>query len=346
MLSQSTEDVASDYKLFHLRPECPTENFKTGPHSKVCQNCICYICDTQAVNCKSWSSHCHANPNDQNTAGHWIQMKMLLRADKQLNSGDPSTKPPQTQSQEKISEYSYASDFSSNGTDAPSGPGSEFLKLLSLLEQNAPSAGMIPIPPAKSTRWESGNSLYLMSDVALLQSQLKSEYQPVEWTYSEDNVHIKNILSVLRGEEFEVPALCEAEGCRYEFRRQKKRDALAYLNHAKERHRATFIDCQWVRVKCGEIPIPSDVVPGDYLREIMQFIGDKQMFVGTCLVPGCPRTGKDRNIMSGHFRETHPRTYKYCQLVSDEYDTENIRRIIDQYLARVENKKKRKYVYK
>jgi hypothetical protein len=138
----------------------------------------------------------------------------------------------------------------------------------------------------------------MMSEIAL---QQHNPYQSFDWTEVDpitESVYGTNLLRVIRGEPFEVPPCCEAPGCAYEYRRQKKVDELTYLSHAKEKHRVMFIDCQWYRIKCGEIPVPSDVIKGDYLREIMQFIGDKQKTVSCCLVPGCPRTVSHKIISS------------------------------------------------
>jgi ABC-type microcin C transport system duplicated ATPase subunit YejF len=64
-------------------------------------------------------------------------------------------------------------------------------------------------------------------------------------------------------------------------------------------------------------------------------------------VPGCQRNGKDRNILSGHFRGGHRRTYNFCQLLVKEYDVAKLDEGISELEKSVQDSQvdKRRYKY-
>lgn len=159
-----------------------------------------------------------------------------------------------------------------------------------------------------------------------------------------------NLLAVLRGMSIESVdgKCCEKKACVYRYKNKfvNTKDArFRYLEHAMAAHQDDFVHCQYKRILNGEIPVPDEVRIDTYLLRLMLFICNKRTTCSSCMVPDCPRVGADRNIISGHFRETHTKTFFYCQLLTREYDVELIRLGIDK-LSHLTDKKKRKYVYK
>lgn len=123
-----------------------------------------------------------------------------------------------------------------------------------------------------------------------------------------------------------------------------------YIKHAREKHPQEFAYCQFSRIQNGELAIPADVENGDYLLDVMTFIADKEAAVpSACFFPGCDRRGRDRNIVAGHFRGAHRRTYTYCQKVLNHVDRQDLDCELSKqdfnYLTD-ECKTRRKYMYK
>lgn len=166
----------------------------------------------------------------------------------------------------------------------------------------------------------------------------------------DNHIYHNNLHSVLERQpiELEDDKRCESNGCSFRHKTQFINTEEArhrYLQHARSLHHKDVVHCQYRRLVNGEIPLPEGILLNLYLLRLMMFICDKKMTCSSCIVPNCQRVGADRNIISGHYRETHPKTFFYCQLLTKEYDREAIQVGIER-LSSVENKKKRKYNYK
>ncbi|CAB9515341.1 Chromodomain-helicase-DNA-binding protein 1 [Seminavis robusta] len=51
-------NVLTDFP--HSREHCVLQPMGSGDHEKHCPKCYCYCCDAPVVQCRLWSSHCHA----------------------------------------------------------------------------------------------------------------------------------------------------------------------------------------------------------------------------------------------------------------------------------------------
>ena len=123
----------------------------------------------------------------------------------------------------------------------------------------------------------------------------------------------------------------------------------SFIKHVREVHLREYIYCQMKRILSKEITLPTDIELGEHLGLIMEYIGDGNVLPpAKCYVPGCLRKGKDRNIMSGHFRSGHKKTYKFCQILFKKYETKDINREISLLDAEVSDAQstRRKYLYK
>lgn len=161
-----------------------------------------------------------------------------------------------------------------------------------------------------------------------------------------DGRYIARLFEAVRDKEkFELPSECEI--CSYRYTGQKLSPDAAFMKHAQDAHLNTYIDFQHRRVRDGEIPTPVGVVKGAYLVNMMKYIGDdKSPLPAYCLVPDCQRTGKDRNILSGHFRGGHRKTYNFCQLLLKQHDSDALlERVADLGALSDAQQGKRKYRY-
>ena len=128
----------------------------------------------------------------------------------------------------------------------------------------------------------------------------------------------------------------------------------AYIKHAREKHPEEFAQCQFYRLRNDEFYIPEDIDIGDvddYVLDLMTFIADKEADVpARCIFPHCDRTGRDRNIMAGHFRGAHRRTYTYCQEILNNVDAHiierEVRKKVEDANLSDQCKTRRKYNYK
>jgi hypothetical protein len=158
------------------------------------------------------------------------------------------------------------------------------------------------------------------------------------------------LLASLRGMPMssEASKKCVLEGCKHKSKYLASttldpRDG--FITHAKNFHQEEFVRCQYQRLKDGELPVPEGIHMGPYLLPLMLFICDPRKYTSKCMIPNCPRWGADRNIISGHYRETHSKTFSYCRLLTKEHEIRHIQIGVDVLLSQKNDKKKRKYVY-
>ena len=143
---------------------------------------------------------------------------------------------------------------------------------------------------------------------------------------------------------FESPTNCSICHCRL----IAPKTIENFTKHIQDEHLDLYIEFQYRRIQSGRIIFPKNVKEGEYLRLIMRYIGDDKSPLPTfCLVPGCNRSGKDRNILSGHFRGGHKKTYTFCQLLLKGYNTDRLNDSIKQLDLSFEDSqhKKRRYSY-
>jgi hypothetical protein len=168
--------------------------------------------------------------------------------------------------------------------------------------------------------------------------------EPIWCPSEEDKVLSAAITSALSGTSPLTGKMCTVSTCSHKFTSsQLSQPADSFLRHAVHRHRHAFVEAQYMRLLSGEIPNIDFCTPLKCLREVMHYISDRKLQMNRCILSGCKSFGKDRNIMMGHLRRSHRKTFNYCRLISTVYDAHEITSCIDQYFLDVENKKKRKY---
>jgi hypothetical protein len=154
------------------------------------------------------------------------------------------------------------------------------------------------------------------------------------------------LCSALSQHNFVAPKLCPT--CDYKFKTPASRGN--FLKHAREKHPNNFAFSQWHRIQYGEIPVPRGIHVGLYMLNMLMFMADITAKVpDVCFVPGCVRTGRDRNIMTGHFRGAHRKTYTYCQEVLKCWDTSDLVHAVEKLDASGmidSHATRRKYSYK
>lgn len=171
--------------------------------------------------------------------------------------------------------------------------------------------------------------------------------EPIWRPSEEDKALSAAIVSALSGTSPLTGNMCVVSTCSHKFTSsQLSRATEAFLRHAVHRHRHAFVEAQYTRLLSGEIPNLDFDTPQKYLRELMHYISDRRLKMSRCILPGCKAFGKDRNIMLGHYRRSHRKTFNYCRLISTVYDAHEIKVSFDQYFFNVDDKKKRKYIFK
>ena len=116
------------------------------------------------------------------------------------------------------------------------------------------------------------------------------------------------------------------------------------VDYIKKKYPIEYAKFQYERILTGELVAPEGIKIGDYFINFFQFILINNYLPPShiCFSPGCIRTGKDRNILGVHLRETHPLTYFYIQHLCKTVDVQEI----NKKKFDIVNKRKRKYEYK
>jgi hypothetical protein len=84
LIGSTGPNALSDFP--HSRFNCVNFIFNDGP-IKFCSQCYCYVCDTLASECKTWSTHCQAN----HQSADWRQQRKQARAQKKAPPSSSSS---------------------------------------------------------------------------------------------------------------------------------------------------------------------------------------------------------------------------------------------------------------